>query len=240
MDELRDEVDGGEVLGAEEVAVLAEVLDFSIDEDFVGHAAGLGAFAAVCGALAEGFAGEALAGVGDAEGSMDEDFDGRCGFGRGGDFGDLLDGELAGEDGALHGEEGLDEFEAIGGGDGHLGRGVEFDVWGDFSGHFGKAEVLDDEGVDSGAGDEPELAFGGFEFAGEDEGVHRDEAFDAVLVEEVHQLGEVVFGEVVGAEAGVESGETEEDGVGTGGDGGAGAVPVSGGAEEFGFDHGGD
>lgn len=75
VDEVWDEVYGGEVLRGEEVAVLAEVFWLAIDEDFVGHAASLGAFAAVCGALAEAFGGEALAGVGDAEGAVDEDFE---------------------------------------------------------------------------------------------------------------------------------------------------------------------
>ena len=90
-DEVGDEVDGGEVLWAEEVAVFAEVAGDAIDDDFVGHAACLCAFAAVCGALAEGFAGEALAGVGDAECAVDEDFqrgDWGLGIGR---LGEALD-----------------------------------------------------------------------------------------------------------------------------------------------------
>jgi len=53
-------------------------------------------------------------------------------------------------------------------------------------------------------------------------------------VEEGHQLGEVGFGEIVGAQAGVEFRHAEVDRIGPGGDGGAGAVPVAGGAEEFG------
>ena len=88
-DEIWDEIDGGEVLGGEEVAVLAEVLGHAIDYDFIGHAAGLGALAAVGGALAEAFGGEALAGVGDAQGSVHEDFDGCV---RRGEFFDFLDG----------------------------------------------------------------------------------------------------------------------------------------------------
>ena len=51
-DEVWDEIDGGEILRGEEVAVLSEVLGDAIDDDFVGHAAGLGALAAVRGALA--------------------------------------------------------------------------------------------------------------------------------------------------------------------------------------------
>ncbi len=78
------------------------------------------------------------------------------------------------------------------------------------------------------------MGFGVGEFGGEDEGVEGDVTFDAVGVEEGHQAGEVFFGEVVGAKAGIEAGHAEVDGVGAVGDGGAGAVPVTGGREEFG------
>ena len=54
--------------------MFAEVLDFSIDDDFVGHAAGLGTFTAVGGALAERFRSEALSRVSDAESTVDKDF----------------------------------------------------------------------------------------------------------------------------------------------------------------------
>ncbi len=99
----------------------------------------------------------------------------------------------------------------------------------DGAGHFRETEILNDEGIDSGGGDEAELLFRCLQLAGEDEGVHGDEAFDAVLVEVVHELGEIFLGEIVGAKAGVEFRQTEVDGIGTGGDGGACAVPVSGG-----------
>lgn len=56
--------------------MFAEVLNDTIDNDFVGHAAGLGAFAAVGGALAEGFGGKALTGVGDAKCAVHKNFEG--------------------------------------------------------------------------------------------------------------------------------------------------------------------
>jgi hypothetical protein len=58
-------------------------------------------------------------------------------------------------------------------------------------------------------------------------------------VEVVHEFGEVLCDEVVGAEACVEAGESEVDGIGPGGDGGSGAVPISCGGEEFGSGIGG-
>ena len=78
--EVGDEVVGGEVGGGEEVLLVAKVFLDAVDDELVGEAAGLGALAAVGGAASQRFGGEALSGVGDAEGAMDEDFE----FGRGG------------------------------------------------------------------------------------------------------------------------------------------------------------
>ncbi len=78
----------------------------------------MGALAAVGAAAAEGFAGEALAGVGDAERAVDEDLDGHGG--GVGDFADLGEAQFAGEHDALDAEL-ADEFDAPGFGEGHLG-----------------------------------------------------------------------------------------------------------------------
>jgi hypothetical protein len=233
FDEAGDFFDGGEVLGGEEVAFVAEVDEGTVDDHLIGHATGLGALATVGAASAEGFGGEALAGVGDAEGAVDEDFQGEFGMVVGLEAFEFAEGEFAGEDGLVD-VEALGEFESLRGGDGHLGGRVEAEAGGDAFDKFGEAEVLDDDGVDAGVFEVAELGFGVGEFGGEDEGVEGDVTFDAVGVEEGHQAGEVFFGEVVGAEAGVEAGHAEVDGVGAVGDGGASAVPVTGGGEEFG------
>ena len=233
FDEAGDFFDGGEVLRGEEVAFVAEVDEGTVDDHLIGHATGLGALAAVGAAAAEGFGGEALAGVGDAEGAMDEDFEGEFGMVVGLEAFELAEGEFAGENGLVD-VEAFGEFESLRGSDGHLGGGVEAEAGGDLFDEFGEAEVLDDDGVDAGVFEVAELGFGVGEFGGEDEGVEGDVAFDAVGVEEGHQAGEIFFGEVVGAQAGVEAGHAEVDSVGTVGDSGAGAVPVAGGGEEFG------
>ena len=111
---------------------------------------------------------------------------------------------------------------------------METEAGGDFFDEFGEAEVLDDDGIDAAVLEVEELGFGVREFGGEDEGVEGDVTFDAMGVEEGHEAGEVFLGEVVGAQAGIEPGHAEKDGVGTVGDGGAGTVPVAGGGEEFG------
>ena len=58
-------------------------LELAIADDLVGEPAGLGAFASVGRSAAEGLAGQALAGVGHAERTVDEDLDGKLGFVRG-------------------------------------------------------------------------------------------------------------------------------------------------------------
>jgi hypothetical protein len=64
-----------EILRAQQIAAVAEVDGAAVGDEFVGHAAGLGAFATVGGAAAERLAGEALTGVGDTERAVDEDFE---------------------------------------------------------------------------------------------------------------------------------------------------------------------
>ena len=135
-------------------------------------------------------------------------------------------------------EDALDEAEAIGRGDGHLGGSMNLDVGGEFDRHLGKTDILNDEGVDFAFLGEAELVGGGFELTSKDEGVHGEEAFDPVLVEKGHELGEVLVGEIVGSQAGIEGGETKIDGIGTSGDGGAGAVPVAGWGKKFGCEVG--
>jgi len=111
---------------------------------------------------------------------------------------------------------------------------VHLDVGGEDRSHFCKAEVLDDEGVDSTFLGEAQLFGSGLKFSREDEGVHGEEAFDPVFMEKGHQLGEIVLSEVVGSQACVEGGKTKEDGIGTGSNGRTGAIPVASWGQEFG------
>ena len=97
---------------------------------------------------------------------------------------------------------------------------MQLDVRRDFAGELGEAEVLDDERVHAGGGDLAELLLGGLHFAGEDEGVHRDEAFHAVAVEVFHELVEIRIDEIIRAQAGVEARQAEINRVGSGGDAG--------------------
>ena len=73
--EIGQHIEGGKILRAQEVAAVAELDQPAVGEQLVGHAAGLGALAAVGGAAAQRFARQALAGVGHAERAVDEDLE---------------------------------------------------------------------------------------------------------------------------------------------------------------------
>lgn len=71
---------------------------------------------------------------------------------------------------------------------------------------FGKAEILHDDGVYAAVFQPEKLACGVFDFTSENQGVHGDETFHAVAVEEFHQLGQVFFGEIIGTQSRIEAG----------------------------------
>jgi hypothetical protein len=74
FDQFGDFIHRGEVLGREKVGPVPEIAGLAIDFEGVGHAAGLRALATVGAAATEDFAGEALAGVGNAECPMNKNF----------------------------------------------------------------------------------------------------------------------------------------------------------------------
>lgn len=116
---------GVEVFEGEEVFFVAEEFSVGVVE-VVGGAAGLGAAAAIAATLVEVLAHVALSAEGDAEGAVDEGFEG--GGGEGVDLADLAEGGFAGEDDALEAYLG-EELDAGGGVVVGLGGGVEFDGW---------------------------------------------------------------------------------------------------------------
>ena len=99
---------------------------------------------------------------------------------------------------------------------------------------FRQSQVLHDDGIDT-AGFQPlQLLCGIVDLRRKDQGVHGHESLHAVAVEKFHQLRQVLVGEIGGAQAGIEARQAEVDGIRATGDGGAGAVPIAGGREEFG------
>ena len=74
-DEVGDHLDTCQVLRGKQVGLVTEVAHHSVDHELIGKAAGLGAFAAIGRTTAKGFTRQALAGVGDTEGAVDEDLE---------------------------------------------------------------------------------------------------------------------------------------------------------------------
>ena len=182
-----------------------------------------------------GFAGEALAGVGDAQRAVDKDFQRGGGAERGGlEALDFLDRKLAGEDGARQWHDGFDERQPLGRGEGHLGGGVDFHVGRHRLGQPGEAEVLNDDGVHAGGGDHAQLGFRGRQLTGEHQRVHRQIPAQAVAVQVFHEFGQIRIDEIVSAQPRVEFGQAEVDRVGTGGHCRPRAIPVARRGQQFG------
>ena len=74
-DQVGDDLDTREVLRGKQVGLVAEVAHHAVDHEFIGQTAGLGAFTTVSRTAAKGFTRQALAGVGDTEGAVDEDLE---------------------------------------------------------------------------------------------------------------------------------------------------------------------
>lgn len=91
-----------------------------------------------------------------------------------------------------------------------------------------------DDAVSPGGIQIPQVGEGVRKLGSENERVHRDVPFYPVRMEKTHQLRQGIQCEIVGAQAGVEAVQAEVDGIRAVGDGGAGAVHVSGGGQQFG------
>ena len=70
-------------------------------------------------------------------------------------------------------------------------------------------------------------------FIGEDQRIEGDITLDAAAVEELHQLGQIGFGEILGAHPGVETLQAEIDGIGAIFDRGLDALPIARRGQQF-------
>ena len=241
-DQVGHDFDAGEILRGEEIGLVAEVADHAVDYEFIGQAAGLGAFAAVGRAAAERLARQALAGISDTESSMHEDLEVER-FALGGLFRlhllHLRNRDLTAQDGQ-RGAEAAGVIDARRARHRHLGRGVDREVGGDPADESADARVLDDGGVDAGRDDRAERARGFGQFVGEDQRIEGHVALHAAAVQVGHELRQVGLFEVLGPDAGVEAADAEEHRIGAVLDRRADAVPFAGRGEDFGLTEGGE
>ncbi len=135
----------------EQVTAIPQIYGLPVGYQFVGHTAGLGAFTAVGAAAAEGFAREALAGVGHAQRPVNEHLQGKgrwassdgllITLGRldGLDFADRI---LAGQHHQLASQR-AGEIHAGRAGDRELRRSVDREIRRDFADQSANTDVLD-------------------------------------------------------------------------------------------------
>ncbi len=230
--EPRHELPRREILRREQIPLVAEIFVAAVADELVGEPAGLGALAAVGAPAAERLAREALAGVGHAERSVDEDLElERCLRPDRRDLGhrqlprdhDPLDPERLGEADRLRARER------------HLRRGVQGERRADLPHERRRPDILQEHGIDAGLGDGRHRVGEGVELVGEDERVERGIALEAPEVERPHQLRERLDGKVRRAGPRVEADvEPEVDRVGAVLDGGPDAVEVARWGEQFG------
>jgi hypothetical protein len=97
-----------------------------------------------------------------------------------------------------------------------------------------KTDILNNQGIDSAAVEKPQIGGGIIELTRKDKGVQGDVGLDPVPVTERSDFGQLILGEVISPEAGVEAGQPEEDRIGTVSNGGLQAIPSPGGSKEFG------
>ncbi len=158
LDQLRDQVVGGQVLWAQKILDVVKVDAPAVADDLIRHAAGLGALAPIRRAASQGLAGEALSRIGDAERTVNEHFDRKVD--RPADPADLSQCQLACQDDPrateLAGER--DPFLAR---DRHLGRRVDLEVGRDRVDQPGQSQVLHDDRVDAGRGQVADRALQG-------------------------------------------------------------------------------
>ena len=134
---------------------------------------------------------------------------------------DALDSETGGE---LHAFRRRDR---------HLRRSVNFQAHAEFTRQNGDAQILNEDGVDAGLIEHDQLALGIGQLVSENKYVQRAKGTHVVLVEKPDQLRQLFVGEIVGAHPRVEPRQAEIHCVRSVGDGGACALHITGGSDQF-------
>ena len=201
-DQVRNIVHRREVLRGEQVTLVTEIAERPVHDKLVRHAAGLCAFAAVGTPLAERLAGEALAGVGDAERTVDKDLERHPLLVEALEFPQR---EFAGQNGAGDPEI-AGHLDSLRRGEGHLGRGMDGKLRNDRGCQTHQTDVLDDQRIDAATVKEAQVLGGVIEFSGEDKGIERHVGLHPVAVAECGDFGKLLLGKIIGAQSGIETG----------------------------------
>ena len=142
------------------------------------------------------------------------------------EFGEFAEGKFTsknGEGDALATGKG----DSFGRGESHLGRGMDGNLRADFSSQSNKSEILNDDGIDLGFSDPAKESFGFGKFGGEDQNIESEVSATTAGMEVVHDFWEVGLGKVFRTETSIERGESEIDGISTGGNRGSETLPIA-------------
>ena len=97
----------------------------------------------------------------------------------------------------------------------------------DFPGQADQTQILNDDGVRLGFCDPAKESFGFGQFRGEDQHIEGEISTSSAGMEVIDNQGEIGLSEVLGPETGIEGGEAEINGIGTGGNGSFEALPIA-------------
>ncbi len=220
-----------QVLRADQVTDAAKVHALSVTDQLVRHATRLGTLAPVGAAAAERQARQALSGIAHAECSVNEHLQ----FDRGlaADLGDLGNRQLAGEHHSAD-SKCFRHPDALATGQRHLRRGVNGQFRANRLRQSSHAEVLHQQGVDTGRYGQTDHPLDLFQLVGECQGVDRQIASHAPAAQECHQFFEPLGRDVRGPGPGVEPClQAEVDRVGAVFHGCLGAIEIAGGSEQL-------
>ena len=90
-----------------------------------------------------------------------------------------------------------------------------------------KSKVLNNNSIHPTGIEQAQLLFRGLHLTGEDQRVHGHKSTHPMLVQELHQLGQILFREIISSKSGVKLGQAKENGICTIRHRGTGTIPIS-------------
>ena len=218
-----------EVLRREQVTAVPEIAKRSIDDQFVGHPAGLRAFSAVGAALAEALARETLPAVCDAERTVDEGFERQHRV----KFLQLAQAQLTGQHCADDAEF-LGKRHAFRRSNRHLRARVDRQIGNRFAGKPDQSDILHNQRIDARTAAIAQHPLRRIQLACEHERVERDIRLHAMPVAELHHIHEFIVAEIIRPQPGIESRQAKVNRIRAIGHCGAQAIPAARRREQFG------
>jgi hypothetical protein len=148
------------------------------------------------------------------------------GFCGGWEFSEFAEREFSGKNGKGDASA-TGKGDSFGRGESHLGGSMNLYLRADLPGQSNQAEILNDDGIHLGFPDPAKQSLGFDEFRGEDQYIEREVSATSTGMKVIHDKWKIGFSEIFGSETGIERGEAEINGIGTGGNGSLEALPIA-------------